>query len=134
MAHTHRLDEPEDQEFGDWSELGDLQGTLIAVLADLGRLYLPWVSRAAVDGKAELIFASGDRVEITATPFIREARRVLLARYVEHRCDALDSLLERAGILSYYAGYVDHAGTVPDYNNPPRPDFNRPFAPPWEME
>jgi len=134
VAHTHRLDEPEDQEFGDWSELGDLQGTLIAVLADLGRLYLPWVSRAAVDGKAELIFASGDRVEITATPFIREARRVLLARYVEHRCDALDSLLERAGILSYYAGYVHHAGTVPDYNNPPQPDFNRPFAPPWEIE
>jgi glutathione S-transferase len=134
VDHTHRLMEPEDQEFGDWSKPGDPPETLIAILADLGRLYLPWVSRAAVDGKAELIFASGQRVEIEATPFLREARRVLLARYVEHRCAALDSILKRAGILSYYADYADQAGTVPDYKNPPRPDFNRPFAPPWETE
>ncbi len=133
-AHTHRLIEPEDQEFGDWSKPGDVPGTLIAMLADLGRLYLPWVSRAAADGRAELIFASGQRVEIAATPFLREARRVILARYVQHRSDALDSILRRAGILSYYADYVDQAETVPDYNDPPRPAFNRPYAPPWEME
>jgi hypothetical protein len=107
---------------------------LIAVLAELGRFYLPWVSRAAMGGKAELSFASGQRAEIAVTPFLADARATLLARYVELRSAALDAILERAGIVSYFADYVDHAGSIPSYEQPPRPALNRPFAPPWEME
>ena len=132
VQHTHRLIEPEDQDFGAWSR--DVPETLVAMLADLGRFYLPWVSRAAVAGSAEIVFAGGQRVEIKATPFLREARRVLLARYRQYRCGPLDSALERAGILSYYANYVDFAGAVPVYDRPPQPALNRPFAPPWEAE
>jgi glutathione S-transferase len=134
VAHTHRLLEPEDQSFGDWTSEGEVPETLLAVLADLGRLYLPWVSRASVDGKAALSFASGQRIEIKSNPFLDEARRVLLARYVELRSDALDAALERAGILAYFVDHAEQAGTVPAYDKPPRPPSNRPFAPPWEAE
>ena len=126
--------EPEDDQFGEWLQPGEVPATLIAILAELGRFYLPWVSRAAVDGKAELAFASGQRVEIAVTPFLAEARATLLARYVEFRSDALDAVLERAGIRSYFADYVDHAGKLPSYEKPPRPALNRPFGPPWESE
>ena len=134
VAHTHRIMEPEDQKFGEWMAPIEVPQTLIAILAELGRFYLPWVSRAAVDGKAELVFASGRRIEIAATPFLAESRAILLARYVELRSAALDAVLERAGILSYFADYIDHAGKIPSYENPPRPALNRPFAPPWETE
>jgi glutathione S-transferase len=134
VKHTHRMLEPEDQDFGSFAEEGDVPETLVAVLADLGRLYLPWVSRAGVDGKAELRFESGERVEIAATPFLREARRVLLARYVALRCDALDAVLERAEVLHYFADFAQQAGAIPDCEKPPRPAWNRPFAPPWEAE
>ena len=43
--------EPEDLGFGEWMAAGELPETMIAILAELGRFYLPWVSRAAVDGK-----------------------------------------------------------------------------------
>jgi glutathione S-transferase len=108
--------------------------SLFAVLADLRRLYLPWVSQAARDGSAELLFASGQRATICATPFLREARRVLLARYLDLRTDALDALLRSAGILQYYSDFVADAGDVPTHAAPPRPRLNRPFAPPWEQE
>jgi glutathione S-transferase len=134
VAHTHRIMEPEDQEFGEWMAPGEVPETLIAILAELGRFYLPWVSQAAVDGKAELRFASGQRVEIAVTPFLAEARATLLARYVEFRSDALNAVLERAGIRSYFADYVDNAGKIPSYEKPPRPALNRPFGPPWETE
>jgi glutathione S-transferase len=134
VKHTHRLLEPEDQAFGPWSEPGDVPESLVGVLADLGRFYLPWVSRASVDGKAELAFQSGERVEIEATPFLVEARGVLLARYLDLRCDALDAVLDHAGILSYYADFRASAGTIPDPGKPPRPTYNRPYAPPWEAE
>jgi glutathione S-transferase len=134
VAHTHRLMEPEDQEFGEWIAAGEVPDTMIAVLAELGRFYLPWVSRVAIDGKAELAFASGNRVEIAVTPFLAEARATLLARYVKYRSHALDAVLERAGIRSYFADYADHAGTLPSYDKPPRPALNRPFGPPWETE
>jgi hypothetical protein len=87
-----------------------------------------------LDGKAEVAFASGQRVEIAVTPFLVEARATLLARYVELRGNALDAVLERAGIRSYFADYVDHAGKIPSYEKPPRPSLNRPFGPPWERE
>jgi glutathione S-transferase len=134
VRHTHRLLEPEDEEFGAWSEPDEPPATLVALLADLGRLYLPWVSRATVEGRAELAFESGQRVEIEATPFLCDARRVLLARYVELRSAELDALLERAGILGYYADFTRQAGEVPDCVHPPRPAYNRPFPAPWEAE
>ncbi len=134
VAHTQRLLEPEEQSFGAFAAEGDVPDTLVALLADLGRLYLPWVSRAAAEGAAELAFASGARVVIAATPFLRDARGVLLARYAELRCDALDALLERAGILAWYADPAWEVGTPPDAHVPPRPAHNRPFAPPWEAE
>ena len=132
VTHTHRLMEAEDQEFGEWIAPAEVPETMIAILAELGRFYLPWVSRAAVNGKAELAFASGQRIDIAVTPFLAEARATLLARYVESRSDELDALLERAGILSYFADYVGHAGKLASYQNPPRPALNRPFGPPWE--
>jgi len=134
VAHTHRLMEPEDQEFGEWMAPGEVPESIIAILCELGRFYLPWVNRAALDGKAEVAFASGQRVEIAVTPFLVEARATLLARYVELRGNALDAVLERAGFRSYFADYVDHAGKIPSYEKPPRPSLNRPFGPPWERE
>jgi glutathione S-transferase len=134
VQHTHRLMEPEDQQFGDWLAPGDVPETLIAVLADLGRIYLPWVSRAAADGAAEVAFASGQCVTIAATPFLREARATLLARYERLRCQALDAVLHRAGILRYYADYTAQAGKIPDYADPPRPPLNRPYGPPGQNQ
>jgi glutathione S-transferase len=127
VAHTHRLQQTEDEAFGEWAAAGDVPQTLIGVVADAGRIYLPWVSRATVDGNAELRFASGQRIAVEATPFLREARATLLARYVEHRCAALDAALERAGVLPYFADFTAQAGTIPDYRDPPRPALNRPF-------
>ncbi len=129
VAHTHRLMEPEDQQFGEWSSPDEIPETLVAVLAELGRIYLPWVSRATADGAAEVVFADGKKVEIAATPFLREARGALLARYVQNRCDVLDSILKRAGILSFYADFVSQAVSPPDDSRPPRPARNRPFGP-----
>ncbi len=128
--HTHRLLEPEDQPLGDWNDTREIPDTLIALLADLGRLYLPWVSRATVEGSAELVFESGQRIEISATDFLKDARATLLARYAEHRSTALDAVLERADVLSYFGEYRAQAGAIPDYETPPRPNLNRPFPPP----
>jgi glutathione S-transferase len=134
VAHTQRLLEPEDETFGPWAPAGDVPDTLLALLADLGRLYLPWVSRAVAQGRAELAFGNGSRIEIATTPFLANARGVLLARYAALRSDALDALLERAGVLPFFAECVDRAGSIPDPKEPPRPQRNRPFPPPWEAE
>src|SRR4029434_6331709 len=74
VRHTHRLLEPEDQEFGAWDDPADVPETLTAVLAELGTRYLPWVSRACVDGAADLVFENGTAVAIPATAFLRAAR------------------------------------------------------------
>ena len=129
VQHTHRLLEPEDQKFGDWDDPGTVAETLVALLGDLLRLYLPWVSRACVDGSADIIFVDGTRTRVSATDFLRAARATLLARYVELRCARLDAVLERAGILQYFAEYVGYAGPVPAFRDPPRPVLNRPFPP-----
>src|SRR5262249_55550552 len=81
VRHTNRLLEPEDEPFGDW-ESGEIPATMIALLRELGRMYLPWVSRACVDGAADVAFSDGTRVRVQATEFLRDARGVLLARYV----------------------------------------------------
>jgi len=127
VQHTHRLREPEDQQFGDWD--AKVPETLVAVLAELGRQYLPWVSRACVDGVADVRFGDGTSVAVHATEFLRDARATLLARYVALRSAPVDAALERAGILRYFADHVAEAGTVPDYALPPRPALNRPFPP-----
>ena len=129
VQHTHRLLEPEDQEFGAWDEPGGVGDSLTAVLADLGRTYLPWVSAACVDGVADVVFGDGTRIAVRATDFLRDARATLLARYVASRSDRLDAVLDRAGILRFFADYTAHAGAVPDYREPPRPALNRPFPP-----
>jgi glutathione S-transferase len=127
VKHTHRLLEPEPDTFGNWANPTELPETLIALLADLGRLYLPWVSRATVHGAADLVFKQGSRISVRATDFLVEARGILLARYAQHRCQALDAVLQRAGILPYFADFFAHATRVPDYTAPPRPHLNRPF-------
>jgi glutathione S-transferase len=129
VRHTQRLLEPDAQRFGGWG--GDAPAELVALLAELGRHYLPWVSRAAVDGAAPLPFAG---VEVAATPFLVNARRELLGRYLALRCDALDAVLERAGVLRWYADFAAGGADVPDPGPVPRPRLNRPFAPPWEAE
>jgi hypothetical protein len=114
VQHTHRLLEPEDQQFGAWDDPVEVPETLTAVLAELGRHYLPWVSRACAEGAADLVFENGTRVTVRATEFLRDARGTLLARYVQSRSARLDEALDRAGILPYFANYVAHAGSVPD--------------------
>lgn len=128
VRHTHRLLEPYDDEPGEW-HAGDVPESLLAVLSDAGRLYLPWVSEAAVRGEAELTFANGQSVTIRATEFLKSARSVLLARYRSLRTDALDAVLERAGILRFFADHVTEAGSVPVWETPPRPKLNRPYPP-----
>jgi hypothetical protein len=127
VKHAHRLLEPEPDTFGNWADPTELPETLIALLADSGRIYLPWVSRATVEGMADLVFEQGCRIPLRATEFLVEAHGILLARYVECRREALDVVLDRAGILPYFADFVDHATRVPDYTDPPRPHLNRPF-------
>jgi glutathione S-transferase len=130
VQHTHRLLEPEDQPFGGWDTSGDAPPTMIALLAELGRVYLPWVGRACVEGGADVVLAPDVRVTVRSTEFLRDARATLLARYVALRSPALDTALDRAGILGFFADAVSHAGTIPDHREPPRPALNRPFAPP----
>ena len=106
-----------------------MSGTLTAVLAELGRHYLPWVSRACGDGAADVVFTGGARVAVRATDFLRDARATLLARYIESRSGRLDAVLERAGILPFFADHVAHAGSIADFRKPQRPALNRPFPP-----
>jgi glutathione S-transferase len=129
VRHTHRLLEPEDERFGAWDDPAEVPATLLAVLRELGRTYLPWVSRACVDGSADVVFTDGTHARVHATDFLREARGVLLARYVAARDARLDAVLERAGVLPYFAAFVQHAGVVPEHRDPPRPRLNRPYPP-----
>lgn len=129
IEHTHRLLEPEDQIFGGWLAPDDLPGSFIGLLEELGRFYLPWVSEAVVAGSARLEFANGQSIDIAATDFLREARSIMLARYVEFRNPTLDAILERAGLLTYFADHIGEAGTIPDYSDPPQPALSRSFPP-----
>ena len=129
VAHTHRLLEPQDERFGEWEEPSAVSDTMVAVLAEVGRHYLPWVSRACMEGSADVVFGDGTRVAIRPTDFLRDAHATLLARYVAHRSARLDGILERAGIVQHFAEHVARAGSIPDAREPPRPALNRPFPP-----
>src|SRR5438876_392809 len=67
VEHTHRLLEPEDQEFRDWDDPGAVPETLTAVIAELGRHCLPRVAR---------IFEPSPRSLLARLP-ARSGRRVL---------------------------------------------------------
>ena len=51
----------------------------------------------------------------------------MLARYVAARTPELDAILEQAGVLKYFADYVDQATNVPDVSRTARPPENRPY-------
>ena len=127
VRHTHRLMQPGDESFGDWMAADEIPETLIAVLAETGRLYLPWVTEATGLGAAEVGFASGAPARIETTAFLNEARGILLARYALLRSEALDATLARAGILEWFADHSDQAGELPSGQTPPRPLLNQPF-------
>jgi glutathione S-transferase len=127
VRHTHRLMEPEDQDFGDWMPPGEVPDSLLALLAEVGRLYLPWVDEATRTGSAEVGFESGAPARIDTTAFLTEARSVLLARYLALRSKDLDSVLDAAGILRWFAECTEQAGSIPNAEKPPRPALNQPY-------
>ncbi len=128
VAHTHRLLQPQDQTFGDWLDADAIPDSLIGVIAQAGRHYLPWVAEATVSGSAEVRFDDGTSSTIESSAFLNDARAVLLARYVAARSPHLDAVLERAGIVRWFADHVDQASSVPDPHQPARPTQNRPYA------
>jgi hypothetical protein len=128
VAHTHRLRTPERHAFGEWNEPGEVPETLITVVAEAGRHYLPWVAEATVHGSAVVELADGVEARIESSRFLEWARGVLLARYVELRSDELDGVLEEAGVLQCFVDHLDQATTVPDPAVLPRPGDNRPYA------
>jgi glutathione S-transferase len=125
--HTFRLTEPDNEEFGAWLPPGEVPDSLVALLREAGRHYLPWMAAATVDGGAPVSFDDGSSIEIAATDFLVEARGVMLARYAQARSPAIDEALEAAGIIGYYADHVGQATAVPDPAPPPRPADNRPY-------
>lgn len=128
VAHTHRLVEPQEQEFGPWIGADGITDTLVAVIAEAGRHYLPWVAEAAVAGSATVELADGVTAEITASPFLVQARGIMLARYADARSPELDAILDRAGVLSFFADHLDQATSVPDVRERAQPTDNRPYA------
>ena len=129
VKHTYRLMHDAGDGRGAWDDPGETPATLTALVAELARVYLPWVSRACADGVADVAFANGTRTPVSATPFLREARATLMARYRAARSARLDAVLAAAGALRYFTDWLDGAGTIPDYRQPPRPSLNRPFPP-----
>ncbi|MGH7786302.1 MAG: glutathione S-transferase family protein [Candidatus Binatia bacterium] len=118
---------PGEPVFGDWLAAGALPESLVALLAETGRHYLPWVARATREGSAVVHFEEGDDATIATTNFLTGARGILLARYLAARSPQLDAVLERAGIRRYFADYTGQATAIPDPAALPRPDDNQPF-------
>ena len=115
---------PQRQTFGDWAT--SPADSLIPVIAQMGRHYLPWVAAATVDGSATVRIGEHE-IEIRSSNFLDNARGVLLARYAEARSDELDTVLDAAGVLPYFADYLDQATAVPDPTAPAQPSDNRPY-------
>ncbi len=131
VKHQQRLLEIDAVELGDWLPVGELPETLLGIIADAGRLYLPCVSAACAGtaGQADLRFASGTLATVTLTPFLRESRGLLLGRYAALRNKAVDDALGQAGVLRYFANHLDETRPAPDYSEPPRPGLNQPYPP-----
>ena len=127
-GHTDRLRMPQRQTFGEWADPDAIPDTLVAVIAEAGRHYLPWVAQATVEGTASVQIADGVIAEISSSPFLEWARGVLLARYVDLRNDTLDAVLEEAGVLPHFVDHLDQATSVPDPTGVPQPSDNRPYA------
>lgn len=127
VAHTNRLRRPWAQTFGDWLDPADLPDTFIALLAEAGRHYLPWVVEATAAGRATVRFEDGATADMATTNFLNEARGIMLARYLAARSPQLDAVLERAGILGHFADHTAAATAVPDPTVVPRPTDNRPY-------
>ena len=128
VAHTHRLMQPQKYDFGEWLDADRLPDSLIDVIAQTGRHYLPWVAEATVRGSATVELGDGVTAEIASTPFLDNARALMLARYVAARSAELDGVLERAGVLRWFADYVDQAAPgVRDVRAMARPEDNRPY-------
>jgi glutathione S-transferase len=125
---THRLmAPPADDAGGTWFDPSALPDTLLALLAEAGRHYLPWVAEATVAGRATVAFDDGSTADIATTDFLTEARGIVLARYLEARSPQLDAVLEQAGIVRWFADHTDQATAVPDPSIVPRPTDNRPY-------
>ena len=127
VAHTHRLLMPQRQTFGDWMDAATISDTLVEVVAQAGRHYLPWVAEATVNGSATIELADGVTTTIDSSEFLDTARGVMLARYVEAKSPELDAVLERAGVLRYFADHTDQATAVPDPTTGAQPTTNRPY-------
>lgn len=127
VPYTHAMVAPWDRTFGAWLAPDALPETLIALLAETGRHYLPWVAAATRDGSAVVRFDAGEAATIETTSFLTTARGIMLARYVAARSPALDAVLERAGIGRWFADFTDQATSVPDPSLPARPADNQPF-------
>lgn len=127
VTATHRLMAPLGAELGAWDDPADLPETLVALLAEAGRHYLPWVAEATVSGSAVVAFDDGSTAEIATTNFLTEARSTMLARYAAARTPELDAILERAGIVRYYADHLDQATAVLGATVRPQPADNRPY-------
>jgi glutathione S-transferase len=126
VAYTHALVRPVDDP-GAWFDADALPDSLVALLAEAGRHYLPWVAEATVNGSAPVTFEDGSVARIPTTNFLTEARGIILARYREARSDRLDAILERSGIVQHYADHIDQATAVPDPRPLARPADNRPY-------
>src|SRR5262249_62377183 len=91
---------------------------------------LPWVCSACVDGVPDVLFEQGARVAVRASDFLRDARAPLLAPYVEPRSRRVDAVLDRAGILPFFAAHVPRAGSIPAFGRPATASgADRPFPP-----
>lgn len=140
VAHTHRLLE-NGAEFNernlqerqwksyDWDPTTNMSNSMMAILTDAGRLYLPWVSKACVDGEAVLEFKSGIKVNIKPTPFLMESRQIMLARYEKLKSPKLNLILKKAGILKYFEGFKIEK-QLEDISIVPQPYHNRGFPTP----
>lgn len=128
VPYTHALMTPRKQSFGDW--LGGIDAvpdTLVALLRETGRHYQPWVTEATARGAATVRFVDGSEARIESTNFLDVARGILLARYRAARSAALDEVLERAGLLAFFADQEGRASAIPDPRALPRPADNQPF-------
>lgn len=123
-AYTERLLEPDEQRFGGWCAADDVPDALIGLLEEIGRVYLPWVAAVGQQGGRANIRLGDNAVELGALPYTLEARETMLARYRAAKCDALDSLLERAGILRHFDNYTSRLAAPPTYTSPPRGELN----------